>query len=372
MANSCGCMFCTMEIPKDLTSGQLRLLLRSILELVREQALADHCASRGRNAIHHEPSTSKGDMILVKPTEADILGGLSETIPDGLVSLWQMMNFSVCAFYLAIQTLEQELAAATVGTFKAPDEAGFPARISVEDQTRVLRNMEVIAAPLTQMGIAEGRLGDIFQMGRRGGTYDRLAHELAALKSDIRHATEFERFYHYPRDKGTLVLRVPSDWAECLKAFPSTKEDVRAGVDCYAMGHPNASIHHMMMVLERGLPAFAKRLRVRMKPDRSTWGSVIRDIRQEIDRRRTLLENPPRGTKPPTPKTAVKTRVFLDQCEEAAMQLRYFTNVWRNHVAHGHVPYDENDAKKVIEHVRLFMETLASKLQLVERLRMSA
>jgi hypothetical protein len=68
-------------------------------------------------------------------------------------------------------------------------------------------------------------------------------------------------------------------------------------------------------------------------------------------------------------KMASSTARFLDACEEAATEFRYFASVWRNHIAHARGNYDENDAKKVLDHVRSFMETIATKLRLKERKR---
>ena len=81
---------------------------------------------------------------------------------------------------------------------------------------------------------------------------------------------------------------------DVLAAFPSAAEEIRCAVDCYALGHPNACIHHSMMILERGLSLLAKRLAVAVNKNRSTWGPIIiTNIRDEIDRRRKALSSPP-------------------------------------------------------------------------------
>ena len=103
--------------------------------------------------------------------------------------------------------------------------------------------------------------------------YHRLAHELQALDSDIYHAAETARFFHYRADKGAMVVIWEGVWGSVLRAFPSAREDIRAAVDCFAMEHNHASIYHCMMVLEYGLPALAKRLRVSFNPDKATWAS---------------------------------------------------------------------------------------------------
>jgi hypothetical protein len=274
-----------------------------------------------------------------------------------------MINFNLHALLWAWVLIRQEYSLA------AKENAAAPAgtRLSERDQARLKGNLEGISSSLNALFIAEDRLGTIHRLVANRGPYAELAHELKALGSDLMSATKYERFYHYPRDKGLLVLRVPGDWAATIRAFPSTEEDVKAAVDCYALGHDHASIHHSMMVLEYGLPALARRLRVNFNPDKATWAPIIKDIRAKIDDERNALSSPPRGRPPLTRRTAKTKGVFLEACEEAAQEFRYFTTVWRNHIAHGRGDYDDNDAKKVLEHVRTFMGVIAGKLKLKER-----
>jgi hypothetical protein len=106
---------------------------------------------------------------------------------------------------------------------------------------------------------------------------------------------------------------------------------------------------------------------VKTKPKRDSWGPIIEDIRKEIDNRLALARKPPAGTKPITAGIAKVRTAFLEACQEAAIEFRYFGDVWRNHIAHGRGDYDENDAKKVLEHVRSYMETISGKIGLKER-----
>lgn len=119
-----------------------------------------------------------------------------------------------------------------------------------------------------------------------------------------------------------------------------------------------------MMVLEEGLPALAKKLGVKVHPNRSTWGPLIDDTRKAVDDALDKLAKPPKGTKPLSPKSHKKRKEFLEACQEAALDMRHFKNVWRDHIAHKRGDYDENDAKKALDHVRSFMEIVSTKLKL--------
>lgn len=110
----------------------------------------------------------------------------------------------------------------------------------------------------------------------------------------------------------------------------------------------------------------AKRLKVPIKKDRATWAPIIGSIQKEIDGRRRNMANPQKGSKAPVGATAIREKRLLDAYELAAFEFKYFTNVWRNHIAHGREVYDENDAKKVLDHVKTFMDVLATNLNLKE------
>jgi len=276
------------------------------------------------------------------------------------VSLWEMINFSLYGFVWALKLLESEAASANESALDHEHVSIRP-----KDLNRFRENFKNGIAPsLNALFIAEGRVGRLATIARLGGTYGELAHELHALRSDIVDATESERFYHYPREKGLLVIRSAGEWSAVSRSFPGTRADIAAAVDCYALGHNNASIYHSMMVLELGLASLAKRLDVKVSKDRSTWGPIIKKIRDCIDDRLKALASTPTGRKPPTASAAKREKVLLEGCQEAAIEFRYFAEVWRNHMAHGRAHYDENDAKKVLDHVRTFMEVIIDKLKL--------
>lgn len=281
-------------------------------------------------------------------------------IPYGLVSLWDMINWSLSSFVWAMILVQQE--AHQTSRHAAPS---VPDEHAME---RIKSNFDAISSTLRAMFIADGRLGDIAAMlrGASACNYGRLAHEFGALESDIRHAIETERFYHYPKDKGLLVVQVDGDWATVITAFPSTRKDIEAATDCFAMGHANASIYHCMMILERGLPAFARRLRVTFSRARPTWDGMIKDIRKNLSDRRSAIASPPRGT-PPRGRVTKAEINFLDASDSAATEFKFFENAWRNHIAHGRADYDASEAQRVLNHTRLFMETIATKLKLKER-----
>lgn len=285
-------------------------------------------------------------------------------IPYGLVSLLDMINFSLNRFVWMLKLLNQEFSIAADNASR-----NVMAVLTPSDKERFTSNFREICDVCNALVLqtAVHRLGHIFVRLRDDVKYVELAAELEVLSQAVQDDIQYEIFYHYPRAKGQLVFNVPAHWQAALASFPSAKEDIEAAVDCYALGHNNASIYHSMMVLECGLPALAKKLKVTIQPKRNSWGPIIDDIRAEIDARGRRLAQTPRGSTPLNARKAKVEKQFLEACQEAAIEFRYFADVWRNHIAHGRGNYDENDAKKVLDHVRSYMETISRKLNLRER-----
>src|SRR5207302_9606798 len=110
-----------------------------------------------------------------------------------------------------------------------------------------------------------------------------------------------------------------------------------------------------------GLKALAKRLTV--KYDGRTCDKIISDIEDSIRAAVNVRGNAPKGSKPPSRATAVRRNADITLFSTAATEFVWFKEAWRNHVAHGRAQYDENDALKVITHVRGFMDRLSTRLR---------
>jgi hypothetical protein len=234
-----------------------------------------------------------------------------------------MINFNIAAFLKALQIIRMYQFIA------AGRERGDTPVMAHHDREFFIKQFKgdvypAIAQILEEHGRLDSIVSDRLANKLLGLSYATVNHELQALDSDIVYASEKQLFYHYPREKGLLVLRVQEDWAETLRAFPSSEDDVKAAVDCYALGHNHASIYHCMMVLERGLPALAKKIGAKFKKERPTWKDMTDAIRASIDRRRSALMAPPKGSKPLSKAAAKKERDLLEAAGEAAIEFKFF------------------------------------------------
>lgn len=103
-----------------------------------------------------------------------------------------------------------------------------------------------------------------------------------------------------------------------------------------------------MRVLECGLRALAHN--VGRTFETQQLQNIIDEINSSIEAERKTL---PRG------KERNERLQFLS---EAAKEFVYFKDGWRNYVSHGRGDYDGHQARSVMEHVRSFMNHLATQL----------
>jgi hypothetical protein len=262
-----------------------------------------------------------------------------------------MMNFSVPGLLLTIQViahLHRDTTNAQARDWQLPDEQRQDLIEKFTDFRRVSRThgLERTEARLRRL-LADLPRAD-FYTARRLHIDTSILHQ--ALVDDL----EERHFYHYPKSKGVLVLGAADEWAKTYAAFGSARPDIEAGVDCFALGHPTASVFHMMRVAEFGLRGIARERKVPLPPkvgpiEWATWQDLIDAIRTAA---RNLANAFPRGEK----RDAVR-----DFYMGALGEYEAFKDEYRNHVMHTRKSYREPIALNVLNHVRGFMERLSAK-----------
>ncbi|MCF6120202.1 hypothetical protein L2449_25540 [Mesorhizobium muleiense] len=144
------------------------------------------------------------------------------------------------------------------------------------------------------------------------------------------------------------VFRIPPeriDYYECdelfgpkvAAAFPSCERDIRKAGSCYAVGQEDACVHHLMLVLERGLTALANKVGV--SSHRTNWQNVIDQVGAK-------LKGLPRGP---------ERDFYID----VNAQFGFLKDAYRNHSEHVRdYPYDMEKALSILNHVRGFMQAI--------------
>jgi len=132
------------------------------------------------------------------------------------------------------------------------------------------------------------------------------------------------------------------------KTFPELSNEIAAASRCYALDEWTACVFHLMRLLEQALRVLAAR--VGLEPDamkHENWKNVIDQIEKKIREMGELRKSPEK----------IEAMRILS---EVATQFRYFKDAWRNHVSHANVTYDRHSGLPIWQHVRGFMQQLAT------------
>jgi hypothetical protein len=178
-------------------------------------------------------------------------------------------------------------------------------------------------------------------------TIDALKPEVAQLDKRWKEETAGAIAYYLSAAERTLYENPTVDCQKILSSFPSTLNDVQEMGRCAALGRHTAAVFHAMRILEAGLRALA--IEFDIKLTHSSWGGIIGKFRDAIDAKSEAAKKGSRW----------REQSFYS---DAAIQMVFFKDAWRNHVMHARVTFDEETAPPIMEYVRRFMGHLATKL----------
>ena len=175
---------------------------------------------------------------------------------------------------------------------------------------------------------------------RQAETYDDVYYQLIHLNDSLTSELKREAIFQIPPERTDYYEQVDLFGPEVATAFPSCTRDIRNAGSCYALEQPDGCVHHLMMVLERGLRALAAKVGVRYL--RTNWQDIINKIESE-------LKTMPRGPQ-------------KDFYLEVNAQFGFLKDAYRNHSEHAHDdPYDMPKALSIFNHVCAFMQQLAKR-----------
>jgi hypothetical protein len=269
------------------------------------------------------------------------------------MGLLDMINFTLAPLVNCLTLLIPQ----EIGVAAHRAAANREALLDGTDKERVEANLKFIAETCQRLLLrsAENRLERIFTTLRlQPFPYWELANELNILSEAIHDDIKTEYFFHYPREKTLMLMAVPGGWASALKveAFPSIEPEVKAGVDCYAIGHNTACVFHVMRVAETGMRALARERQVSFPKHPLEWAEWENILDQIESKARAATIGMPRGPERDA------ARAFYTS---AVAQLRAFKET-RNAIMHMRGSFDELDAQRTINQVRDFMNGLSAKI----------
>lgn len=168
-------------------------------------------------------------------------------------------------------------------------------------------------------------------------THGDLLHELTTLNDSLTGELEEELLFCIPPERKKYFEQTDLFGPEVAASFPSCARDIQKAGNCFALAEEDGCVHHLMLVLERGLHALAAKLTVPYQ--RTNWQVVIDQIAKQA-------KSLPRGDE-------------RDFYTEVNAQFGFLKDAYRNHSEHAHDdPYDMEKALSILNHVRTFMHAL--------------
>jgi hypothetical protein len=272
-----------------------------------------------------------------------------EASPYGIVSWWDMEQFSARAYYLVGKLMER--VRLDYWFARRPGDSAFSG--SALDDVIQPASADGLADFMAQ--IAEHCLAIGLEMPAKQSAYirdsvPRMTNRQAAEGIDcldrlIRWAMENHLFFSISPGEAQLYKQdEPPFGQEVQNSFPSASFDVAEAGKCLALGRGTACVMHLGRAVECGLKVLASELKL---PPRNDWGKHLTDIEAELTARYKAA-----GARTPD-------ELFF---AEAAAQIGHIKHAWRNPTMHVDRTYTEDEAKGILQAVRSFMQQLATKL----------
>lgn len=277
---------------------------------------------------HHVESAI---AIEASPERAPLPVCLWQENPNRLVNLWDMLqNYSpIYQIALELEKLRDIATAWKASSMELYDlHKGDFSKLLTNIQRECFDHGLIYTAEMAERGIKKPppeRYADMLSA---------LNHLDESLNSELKK----ESVVRIPPDRKGYFEHVELFGANVAAAFPSCARDIQKSGDCYSLEQADACVHHLMLVLERGLNALAGKVGVSYQ--RTNWQEIINNIALQV-------KSMPRG----------KEKEFYLTVNA---QFGFLKDAYRNHAEHARDEhYDVPKALSILNHVREFMQALA-------------
>jgi hypothetical protein len=212
-------------------------------------------------------------------------------------------------------------------------------QLSEVDVTRFRNLLELIQRHCAVFGLnSTAKLAARALVREPPKNFDELGRELDFFNDALTGDLESESLFRISSERKTYFECTDLFGSAVSTAFGSCARDIRKAGSCLALEQEDACVHHLMLVLERGLNALA--VKVGVSYQRTNWQEIINNIASR-------LKSMPRGPE-------------KDFYLEVNAQFGFLKDTYRNHAEHAHDHYcDLDKAKHIFNHVRAFMKALA-------------
>jgi hypothetical protein len=283
-----------------------------------------------------------------------------ENHPYDLVSWWDMLEFSAREVFWAAHILQSIKIDCYMGSVPDGQECIFAFSHDLGDGTKT----KAIAALV--------HVEDIFRGLGMEITADTAREIITALEKEsprrnlqwlidqidnLRKLSEKEMkgkaFFYVPPERAKFFPRMSDQHIfgnAVATAFPSAAYDIAESGICLALARGTPSVFHLMRVLEIGLTALGDKFNVSLA--HANWAPAIEQIESKI---REMHKDPAWKALP----DCKEQQEFYAQ---AAVHFGVLKDAWRNYTMHRRGFYTEEQAERIFENTKDFMQKLSKKL----------
>jgi hypothetical protein len=196
-------------------------------------------------------------------------------------------------------------------------------------------------------------LVDTIEQKSEGHNFQWLMDQITGIEKLARKELRKKVFIYIPPERAKFWLSMNDQQhtpGTVGTAFPSANYDIAESGVCLALARGTACVFHLMRVLEIGLTVLGKRFEVSFA--HTNWAPAIEQLESKI----RDMHKDPAWKKLPDCKE--QQRFYA----QAASHFAILKDAWRNHTMHARAKYTEEEAERIFENTKAFMQKLATRL----------
>jgi hypothetical protein len=122
-------------------------------------------------------------------------------------------------------------------------------------------------------------------------------------------------------------------------------EDAAEAGNCFALGRYTACVFHLMRIMERVVQHFGQRAKISLDVKKANWDNILKQVKKMTEIKETDT--------PKIKKKKLRYQTFYNRLDAVRV-------AWRNQVMHPKVTYTPEEAKEVLDAVKLFVKDFST------------
>ena len=283
-----------------------------------------------------------------------------EECPYQLASWFDVLQFSAYAFFWcgrALRSIREDCVAGSAIVMNGKPAFAMGQDLDNNAREKALSSLTSVEAEFRKIGMiitAETVKEVIEELGRESRhSFEWLIYQAQALERLAEKELRGKFFLYVPPERAKFwpLMNQPNIFgAKVATQFSSATFDIINSGICLATTTSTASVFHLMRVLEIGLTALGKQFGVSLA--HTNWAPAIEQIEGKI---RDMHKDPVWKVLP----DCKEQQEFFAQ---AASHFAILKDAWRNYTMHARGKYTEDEAERIFETVKGFMQKLAERL----------